>query len=388
MHTSAIIDLHGGGRERLTSRPVDRFSICEVVLLHNSYGETVRVEGLCIGRETGFANVDCVVDRVVSIPNFGSFALATVELSGGETHPLCVRSRLRQAESRLEDSAGWSARVGFECEFLLNPQSFAGNDASVRNYYGEILDGGTIGRYFTEVLESATAAGVLVESIYREYECTQFEITTPPMAALDAADNFFFLKRILRLTAARLNLNLDMRPQPFNGIFGNGLHINLSLVELESGMPWKHNLSGTHAASLSLHLEQATLAYASTPNSYARLGNTEFAIYSSLWSLGRRDSLLRIVGEDRKHHLEIRLPDPSCNVHLALIDLLHAITKSDPGDLEASARAPLLPGSLGDAIERFGQSDTTRTALGEAMTDTFVAMKRSESARLSKDTTQ
>jgi glutamine synthetase len=114
------------------------------------------------------------------------------------------------------------------------------------------------------------------------------------------------------------------------------------------------------------------------------------------WSERNRSPLVRVpAARGVNTHIELRLPDPSCNPYLALTVMLRAgldgIDKQfDPGPpvnkniytMSRRERRHLrideLSANLNEALDELEKSDLMRDALGDHIFDHFLTAKRSE----------
>ncbi len=102
--------------------------------------------------------------------------------------------------------------------------------------------------------------------------------------------------------------------------------------------------------------------------------------------------MCRLVGGagDRSTHIENRSGEPLANPYLYMASQIFAgldgIAKAtDPGDPSGDpyghVSAPLMPGSLMEAIDALAQSAVFRETMGSEFIDHFVGMKRHEIGR-------
>ena len=195
--------------------------------------------------------------------------------------------------------------------------------------------------------------------------------------------------------AEERGLVFSMMPKPFADQPGSGLHFHASLWKgdaVEAGATLRHFVGGglAHAAAL-------CAVAAPTVNSYKRLTVGE-SLSGTTWAPAyvahgpnNRTCLVRTL----PGRFEWRLPDASANPYLATAVLIAAgldgIERAlDPGpaceeDLFALPLAtirargiPLLPQSLGEALDALEADDVVRGALGPSLAPQFVALKRDE----------
>jgi glutamine synthetase len=157
----------------------------------------------------------------------------------------------------------------------------------------------------------------------------------------------------------------------------------------------EHLLAGILAG-----LQDATGLFAPSPLSYARLVPGHWAGAYACWGLENREAALRFVqgtvtSGGSGANCELKSTDASANPYLvaaAIIALSQQgvtgrqalpdpVTEA-PDDLPAEARERAgirrLPADLGAALDNLQQSRLLRAALGDALIDAFVAVRRHE----------
>jgi glutamine synthetase len=123
-------------------------------------------------------------------------------------------------------------------------------------------------------------------------------------------------------------------------------------------------------------------------NSYARYWDVgQYAPTAPVWGIDDRQGIVRVLGA----RMEFRAPDASCNPSLTHAVLLAAMRDGirngiDPGPPNpkehvvdpSEARFPLMPRTLGEALEALEEDEVVRSALTDEIYDTFMAIKRDE----------
>lgn len=191
--------------------------------------------------------------------------------------------------------------------------------------------------------------------------------------------------------------------KPLAGAPGSGLHFHLSLTDAQDHAVFAHSAGpmGLSAAGLGfaaglLHHGDALAALcAPTVNSYKRLAASHSAsgtTWAPVWKAvgdNNRTCLLRTVAG----RLEWRLPDPSCNVYIALAATLAAGLAGLDGGLPAPEACdvdlyerqaaglpmpPRLPRDLSAALDALQADARLRADVGEAFCHQFLRLKREE----------
>ena len=114
-------------------------------------------------------------------------------------------------------------------------------------------------------------------------------------------------------------------------------------------------------------------------NSYNRLGSSKAPKYVS-WGKENRSALIRVPAVKGSARLELRSPDPLCNIYLALTLIINAVidgiknkittpasTEENLFDNKVAARLGLktLPQSLEEAREIAEKSSFVKSVLGD-----------------------
>lgn len=317
----------------------------------------------------------------------------------------CVRGMLRAAVAELEAEFGLRVVSAFEQEFQILgadwPAAPAFSLAAQRRAdpFGPLL------------VDTLAAAGCAPETFLPEYGRDQFEIVCAPSGALAAADRAVTIREITRELAALRGWRASFAPKTAPDGVGNGVHIHLSLTDLEgrpvtfdAGRPGRLSArAGAFAAGIVRHLKALTAFTAPSVSSYLRLQPHH---WSSAWTtLGERDreATLRICptserpGYDpsRAFNMEFRAADATASPHLALALLIRAgmeglrqnlpqppITRGDPGEMTADQRAAQgierLPDSLAAALAAAEADATVRGWLSPTFLECYLGMKRKE----------
>jgi glutamine synthetase len=202
-------------------------------------------------------------------------------------------------------------------------------------------------------------------------------------------------------------------PKPIETENGSGMHVHQSLFRKGRNCFYsekdKYNLSkkayGFIAGQLK-YISQMCAVLSPLVNSYKRLvPGFEAPVFIS-WARQNRSALIRIPEEKRtewrkKARIELRSPDPSCNLHLAFAVMLKAglegikqkltppepieedVYKFDDKKLEKK-RIDTLPASLEAALECMRNSELVKQTLGEDAFRKYMRAKMAEWRRLRK----
>jgi len=316
----------------------------------------------------------------------------------------------RYALRRMTDKAaelGYTMYVGPELEYFY----FADDQDT------EVLDNG--GYFDLTPLDIASdlrrdtvltleKMGIPVEYSHHEVAPSQHEIDLRYCDATSMADNVMTYRLVVKEVALQNGVYATFMPKPMFGQNGSGMHVHQSLFNKDGNAFFDANdPEGFNLSEVAKHYIAGLLKYApeftavTNPlvNSYKRLvPGYEAPVYIS-WARRNRSALVRVPmykpGKENATRLELRSPDPSANPYLAFACMLGAGLKGIEEKLELMPEATnnifnmsdaeleadgikLLPGTLGEAIELFAESELMKEVLGEHIHSFYVANKREE----------
>lgn len=293
------------------------------------------------------------------------------------------RTILQKACQQLKDECGVEMMVGTEVEFYLFKLDEKGEPTSETFDKAGYMDiapedhGENIRREICFTLEQM---GITPEASHHEEGPGQNEIDFHYSDALTAADNVATFKWIVNTKAASNGLYADFSPKPIVGQAGNGMHINISYrpakgkTEKETDDLLPYMLGG-----ILKHIAEITFYLNPVDNSYNRLGACKAPEYIS-WGKENRSTLIRVPSSKNAKRLELRSPDPLCNIYLVLTLLIQAAiegiknkiqppaeTVENLFDDEVAKKTSLkaLPKSLAEAKRLADNSDFVKKVLGD-----------------------
>ncbi len=318
----------------------------------------------------------------------------------------CPRMQLQRIVEAYANE-GLSVDSAYESEFTIFKEKEPG-EYEHADHDGMFTVAG-LDRHFSlwrQVIESLSAMGVLVTQHGKEYGPGQYEITTQHTPPIQAVDDYLTMKEVVRSLARQAGWIATFMPKPYAKWAGNGLHLHLSLWDLDR----KKDLSvgETQDAPLSQmgrHFVGGLLAHAHglagigapTVNSYKRLLPGSWAPAHICWGVGNRAALVRIPAMGRRRHVEFRSGDNAVNPFIYLTAVLAAgldgirgqIEPADPvdddvghlSDEEAAARGiARLPSNLPQALDALEADEVISEALGPIIFTEFLKVKRAELA--------
>jgi len=329
----------------------------------------------------------------------------------GRPAAACQRSFLKRMEGRLAER-GLVLRAAFENEFSLATR--------VDGEYVPIdsaLCFSTIGMtasqdYVDELVDALDAQDIVLEQYYAEMGHGQQEISTGHAPALRAADEQLLVRETIRGVATRRGLVASLAPKPWPENAGNGGHVHFSLWEgsrnrfYDASRPdGLSDVARGFLAGVLDHLPGLCGLTAPSFNSYHRILPQFWAGAFTCWGFDNREAPVRIPSsfrgsEEASTNAELKACDASCNPYLAVGGLIAAGLDGlerglelpepvdvDPATLPEDERArrgiAALPASQAEALDALAGDERLTEALGPVLTESYVAVRRSEWAAYS-----
>jgi len=324
----------------------------------------------------------------------------------GQPFPGDPRATLERV-LRQAAAAGFDYQLGVEMEFYIlngSPTDLTllpAKDAAGYFDVGEDILAGTR----DEILATLHEMGVSVGGAHHETGPGQQELDLFHAGGINVADQIITTRQTIRSVAQRRGLRATFMPKPFADAPGSGMHLFQRLASLESGEDLLRGPTANDLSATARHLIAGQLAHASgmsavlctTVNSYKRLAAGHRAPRHVTWARVTQGSFIRVpsAAPGVETDIELRCPDAMANPYLAIAASLGAaldgIRQADepPGPLDENLvtfdddellrlGAPLLPSTLGEALEAFARDDTVRAVLGDYISEQLLAVKRAE----------
>jgi glutamine synthetase len=351
-------------------------------------------------------------------PPRGELLLSLYELDGTRMSSDPRHALSRQVEALA--AQGLTPAGAFELEFFLVAQDRAPDGAL--QPAADVLDGRRSRKtevysvdhlqgmlpLFSDIYAAAGLAGIKAETLISEYAPGQYELTLHYREdVMQAADDLVRLKRIVRQQARAHGVTACFMAKPFADYAGSGMHFHVSMRDREGrnifaetgddrfATPLLHALGGLRET-----MGDAMLVCAPHLNSWRRFANQSYAPVSTAWGVNNRSVALRVPeGDIAARRVEHRPSGVDANPYLVATTILAGIrhgldNRIDPGpETTGNAYAqeddgPEIPRDWRAAIEMARESDFLRTALGEDMHRTFVAVKQAEYDRVARTITE
>ena len=402
------------GITRVKSVPLDRLPHLAAwgVGISTSF-DRFRLDDWIVGPVDGSAPVGDLriipdVHRLVALAGQPGWAWAPGDRydQSGEPHPQCSRLLLRRLTDDLAGQ-GISLKATFEIEWVVSQgdgddfvPAVAGPGYGMTRLIGQ-------SDYCRDVVAALVAQGVSVEQFHPEYAPSQLEVSVSAEDPVGAADTSVLVRSTVRAVGASYGLRTSFSPKVAVPGVGNGGHVHVSLWRdgrnLMADGDGRFGLSpeGEAFSAGVLRRLPALLAIgAPSPVSYLRLLPSHWAGVYACWGLENREAAMRMVTGSSGSgpwaaNMEVKCFDLLANPYLLLAGLLAAGSAGiadgarlpEPVDVDPAALdedvleergIARLPTSLAESLEAFEADDAVPAAFGPALTESIVALRRSE----------
>ena len=313
---------------------------------------------------------------------------------------------LENVAGKAQDE-GYTCYIDPECEFFLFHTDDNGNPTTVTHEQAGYLDispldlGENARRDMVLTLEDM---GMEVESSHHEAAPAQHEIDFRYGEIRKIADCITTFKMAVRIVAKRHGLHATFMPKPKAEANGSGMHIQFSLIKNGENVFECADRPGELSeeayyfiGGLLAHSKEMALITNPLVNSYKRLVPGYDAPTELTWTENNQNSLVRIpVTRGEGIRVELRSPDASANPYVVLAVCLAAgldgiknkITPTKSSNLAAQdQQAEHLPETLKEAIDYFESSSWVKEVLGEEFCRQYVAAKKNEWLRYTRQVT-
>ena len=305
------------------------------------------------------------------------------------------------------EQEGYTCYIDPECEFFLFHTDDNGMPTTVTHEKAGYLDmspldlGENARRDMVLTLEDM---GMEVESSHHEASPAQHEIDFRYGEIRKTADCITTFKMAVRIVAKRHGLHATFMPKPKTEANGSGMHIQFSLIKNGENVFECADRPGELSedayyfiGGLLAHSKEMALITNPLVNSYKRLVPGYDAPTELTWTENNQNSLVRIpVTRGEGIRVELRSPDASANPYVVLAVCLAAgldgiknkITPTKSSNLAAQdQQAEHLPETLKEAIDYFESSSWVKEVLGEEFCRQYVAAKKNEWLRYTRQVT-
>ncbi|MBN2460164.1 MAG: type I glutamate--ammonia ligase [Candidatus Cloacimonetes bacterium] len=250
--------------------------------------------------------------------------------------------------------------------------------------------------------------GIEIETVHHEVAIGQHEISFKYDNALRTADNAITVRFAVKAIAQKNGLHATFMPKPLATVNGSGMHVHQSLFYVDSRKNAfyreedKYSLSELayhFIAGQLTHINGMSAVLSPTVNSYKRLVPGYEAPVYICWGRTNRSALIRVPstfrGNPDSTRLELRSPDPSCNIYLAFAVMLksgldgiaHKLVPPAPleediylfsDDKLRDLTIETIPHNLWQALKALKKDKVIQEALGEHTLEKYVEAKTRE----------
>ena len=340
-------------------------------------------------------------------PNVGAMLVDHVQLDATPA-PVCQRTFLKRQTERLAER-GARLEVAFENEFSLATRvdgQFVPIDSGL---CFSTISATAAQDYVDDLVGSLARQEIAVEQYYAELGHGQQEISTAHAPATRAADDQILVRETIRGVATRHGFVASLAPKPWPEGAGNGGHVHFSLWDAKGGRNRFYDatrsggLSGearSFLAGMLDHLPGLCGLTAPSFNSYHRIVPQYWAGAFTCWGYDNREAPVRVPStfwgaEEASTNAELKAVDASANPYLAVGGLIAAgldgierdLDLPDPVDVDPATipedeRERLgirrLPQTQQEALDALEADPLLTGALGETLTRSYLAVRRSE----------
>jgi glutamine synthetase len=292
--------------------------------------------------------------------------------------------------------------VGPELEFFILPNKHEAVPLDDGGYFF----GGLHGGIRKEIQLLLKKMGIDSEYDHHEVANGQHEIDLRYLSALKMADVSMLFRYMVKKVAEMHGLYATFMPKPLNAQNGSGMHVHQSLWRKGKNLFFEKNdsyhLSATakhYIAGLMAHSGELAPVLNQWVNSFKRLIEGYEAPVYIAWGQKNRSAYVRVPeyqpGKEHATRLELRSPDPSCNLYLAFATMFMAGLKgvkekyplADPveeniykmsNSKQKKFKIKTLPRTLENGLRAMEKSDFMKDTLGDHVFRTFIANKKLE----------
>lgn len=304
----------------------------------------------------------------------------------------------------------YETSVAFESEFYLTRDTEDDELAPFDDSVCFAADGmQSANDIMLDMTDALKAQGMDIVAYYPEYGPGQQELVVKHAPGLQAADNHILFKQTVKGVASNHDIKATFLPKPFAEAAGAGCHLHLSLWEDGENVFYDPDSDGQYCLSETAHhfiggvLDHAPALVAltaTTVSSYRRLRPHMWASAFTCWGQDNREAIVRVPSSQwdepsETTRFEFKPADNTANPYLAELGLLAAgmdgvkreldpgpPVNKDPAEMSTTERKEhdirRLPETLGDALDELEANEVLADAMGEALFQSYLEVKRSQ----------
>jgi glutamine synthetase len=314
-----------------------------------------------------------------------------------------TRGILKRALKTAKDEFGIDAfKCGPELEFFLFPSP---REAALTDEGGYFF-AGRYGEVRKEIQLLLARMGIESEYDHHEVAHSQHEIDLKYTTALEMADAAMIFRYMVKKVARMHGLYATFMPKPVNGLNGSGMHVHQSLWKDgknvffdKAGAYHLSDMARSYMAGLIAHAREISAVFSQWVNSYKRLIEGYEAPVYIAWGQKNRSAYIRVPeyqpGKEHATRIELRSPDPACNIYLSLAVMLAAgldgVRNGTPlpnpveeniyemsNSRQKKKEIRTLPRNLEEALKLMDKSPLMKDILGPHVFTRFLANKEQE----------
>jgi glutamine synthetase len=291
-------------------------------------------------------------------------------------------------------------KIGPELEFFIFPDKKTAAPMDDGGYFFS----GVHGELRKEIQILLKKMGIETEYDHHEVAHSQHEIDLRYLSALEMADVCTLFRYMVKKVVRKHGLYATFMPKPLNGQNGSGMHIHQSLWKGGNNIFFNQantyhltEMAHQYIAGLMVHADEIVAVHCQWVNSFKRLIEGYEAPVYIAWGQRNRSAYIRVPeyqpGKERATRIELRSPDPACNLYLAFATMLAAGLKgiekkyqaADPIEeniykmsvtRQKKFAIQTLPRNLEGAIKKMQKSALLKETLGGHIFHTFIANKQ------------
>ncbi|UYV38905.1 glutamine synthetase family protein [Rhodobacteraceae bacterium D3-12] len=298
---------------------------------------------------------------------------------------------------------GLTVKAAAEMEFYLVDDSGQSPAPPINPLSGRPLHGQAIlslrqldafDEFFTDLYDGCAEMGIPAQSAISEAGLGQFEIDLTHCDAMEAADNAWLFKALVKGLARRHDFAATFMAKPFAQDSGSGMHVHFSVLDADGNNIFNDGTArGTdtlrHAIAGCLKgLHPSTLLFAPHANSYERMVPEAHAPTGICWAYDNRTAAVRVPGgAPVARRIEHRVSGGDNNPYLTLAVILGAAlagiedAQEPPEPITGNAYALDLPQLAPDwaaAVDAFENSAFIARLLPQDLIRNMCYTKRQE----------
>ncbi|HEY6557139.1 MAG TPA: glutamine synthetase family protein [Polyangiaceae bacterium] len=393
--------------DKLRSMLEKGFGFCDVIFGWD-VSDVLYANAKVTGWHTGYPDTLAVLDpstlRMIPWEPKVAALLCDFRSGDGGPHPACPRSLCRRMIERAQ-KLGFTAKFGAEYEFFLFKET---RDSLTAKGFRDLqpLDPGMFGYSWVrsgqdadltrDLMQELLEFDIEIEALHTETGPGVYEAALRYDDALRAADKAALFKSAVKQIAHRHGLSVTFMAKWNAALPGCSGHLHQSLwrgkesafFDARAPRGMSRVMQQYIAGQLAL-MQDLTLVYSPTINSYKRYVPGVWAPLVSAWGVENRTCAVRVVGMNDGDALrvEYRQTAADMNPYLAIAGCLGAglwgieqelelppETRGDPGDSGPLA----LPRTLRDALARFRASRVVPQIFGQDFVDHYALTREWE----------